>query len=77
MIDDMLMNILGDIWIKYSKRFYVFIFTQTEIVSTVLSKESPGVLIDGFRYKAVEPYLLPKVSHFSTSRKYLNTQFRD
>ena len=75
MIDNMLMNvtILGDIWIKYSGGF---IFIQTEIVSTVLSKESPGVLIDGFRYKAVEPYLLPKVSHFSTSRKYLIMEFR-
>ncbi len=34
--------------------------SQTQIVGTVLSKESPGVLVDGYRYKAVEPYLLPR-----------------
>lgn len=34
--------------------------SQTEIVSTVLSRETPGVLLEGFRYKAVEPYLLPQ-----------------
>ena len=35
--------------------------SQNEIVSTVFSKETPGVLLEGFRYKAVEPYLLPQV----------------
>jgi len=34
--------------------------THTDIVSTMLSRDSPGVLMSGYRYKAVEPYLLPK-----------------
>ena len=33
---------------------------QTEITSVEFSRKTPGKLLGGYRYKPVEPYLLPK-----------------
>ena len=38
----------------------MFSHFQTEITSVEFSRKTPGKLLGGYRYKPVEPYLLPK-----------------
>lgn len=37
----------------------MFSYLQKEIISAEFTAKSPGKLVGGYRYKPVEPYLLP------------------